>query len=288
MSQYSSPKIWGPHFWYMLRCVANNYPLSPSPEDAVHVKNFFNELQYLLPCEICKYTYRQHINKNPIDKKLGSRADLIDWVEIIFEETKKVIGDKRVKILDIYEEVTEMQPIKKVVRSTKQDQIDLKIKKEIPLPPQTSTIIQPIKKPVTPAIIKEKKVLHARVDKTVHQLSEPQENYFGMTNSGKKIDTDAIKNHRNIVINNPKQKKKFITNFVEEVIFRPVPMHNNIVPPELNTPIPKKPNTVLQKTDKNKLESNKYVKPYYIAPRTGNSNNRELTLTRKCKKCEDN
>ena len=60
MSQYSSPKIWGPHFWFILRCVAHNYPLNPTPEEANHVKNFFHELQYVLPCEVCKYTFKQH------------------------------------------------------------------------------------------------------------------------------------------------------------------------------------------------------------------------------------
>ena len=110
--QYSSPKIWGPHFWYMLRCIAHNYPLKPSSDDAEHVKTFFNELQYLLPCELCKYTFRQHFTKYPIDKGLINKASLIEWVETIYQETKKVIQDKRIKILDIYEEIDEVKPIK--------------------------------------------------------------------------------------------------------------------------------------------------------------------------------
>lgn len=112
MSEYSSPKIWGPHFWYMLRCIANNYPLNPTKEDAIHVRNYFNELQYILPCEICKYTFRQHFNRHPIEKGLYNKYTLIDWVETIYQETKKVIQDKRIKILDPEEDIERIEPIK--------------------------------------------------------------------------------------------------------------------------------------------------------------------------------
>lgn len=115
--QYSSPKIWGPHFWFMLRCIAYNYPLKPSQEDINHVKTFFDELQYLLPCELCKYTFRQHFTKHPIDKGLFNKASLIEWVETIYQETKKVIQDKRIKILDTYDELEEVKPIKIVYKS---------------------------------------------------------------------------------------------------------------------------------------------------------------------------
>lgn len=117
MSEYSSPKIWGPHFWYMLRCIANNYPLNPTKEDAVHVRNFFNELQYILPCEICKYTFRQHFNRHPIEKGLYNKHSLINWVETIYQETKKVIQDKRIKILDMDDDIERIEPIKPIIKS---------------------------------------------------------------------------------------------------------------------------------------------------------------------------
>jgi hypothetical protein len=95
----------------MLRCVANNYPLNPSGDDAIHVKSFFSELQYILPCEICKYTFKQHLGKHPLDKYLGSKSKIMEWVELMYEETKKVIRDKRIKILDVFEEKEILEPI---------------------------------------------------------------------------------------------------------------------------------------------------------------------------------
>lgn len=111
-NDYSSPKIWGPHYWYMMRCVAANYPLKPNDEDMKYAKVFYESFKYILPCELCKYSYLNHYNKHPIDKYLGSRHALMEWVEIIFQETKKVISDKRVRILDDNEEVEEGVKVK--------------------------------------------------------------------------------------------------------------------------------------------------------------------------------
>lgn len=110
--QYTSPKSWGPHFWFMLRCIAYNYPLKPSAEDANHARTFILELQYLLPCELCKYTFKQHFTKYPIDKGLINKASLMEWIETIYQETKKIIQDNRIKILDSYEEPDEVKPIR--------------------------------------------------------------------------------------------------------------------------------------------------------------------------------
>ena len=128
MDLYTSPKIWGPHLWYMLRCFANNYPINPTNNDATHMKIFFHELQYLLPCETCKYTYAQHINKNPIDNVLDSREKLIEWVERIYDVTKKEISDNRIRVLRHAEDEIEIKP--KKINHQKNKEKDVIIEKE--------------------------------------------------------------------------------------------------------------------------------------------------------------
>lgn len=100
MEQYTNPKIWGPHFWFMLRCITYNYPISPTKDEAAHMKKYFDELQYILPCEKCKYTFKQHYAKYPIDKYLSTKDRLIEWIEIMYQETAKSIKNNRVKIID--------------------------------------------------------------------------------------------------------------------------------------------------------------------------------------------
>lgn len=112
MDLYTSPKNWGPHFWYMMRCIAHNYPINPTINDARHTKIFYYEIQYILPCDICRYTFSQHLNKFPIDNNLDSREKLIEWVEHIYEMTKKDISENRVRVINNYDSDSDPKPLK--------------------------------------------------------------------------------------------------------------------------------------------------------------------------------
>ncbi len=117
MEQYTNPRIWGPHFWFILKCIVHNYPMSPTAQDKEHIESYFYELQFVLPCEKCKYTFKQHYNKYPINKYLSSKTKLIEWLELIYDETNRSISNNRVKILDEFIDTGEMMPIKQNVKS---------------------------------------------------------------------------------------------------------------------------------------------------------------------------
>jgi hypothetical protein len=123
MEQYSDPRIWGPHFWFILRCVVYNYPMSPTAADKQHMESFFSELQYTLPCEKCKYTFKQHYNKFPISKYLSDKNKLVEWLDLMYEETNRSIMNNRVKILDEYIDTGDMAPLKQVPKETKDKEL---------------------------------------------------------------------------------------------------------------------------------------------------------------------
>ncbi len=73
---------WGSHFWYVMRCIANNYPGRSDANYTKYTKSFLTGLQYLLPCEICKKNYARHLSKHPLDKYMNSKSDLIRWIAL--------------------------------------------------------------------------------------------------------------------------------------------------------------------------------------------------------------
>ena len=83
MNNYKSPKEWGPHFWYVMECIAHNYPDYPEYEDIVTTKTFYINLKNLLPCEKCKNNYKKSLYKYNIDNYLTCRSKLIQWVKVI-------------------------------------------------------------------------------------------------------------------------------------------------------------------------------------------------------------
>jgi hypothetical protein len=89
---YTDPKSWGPHFWFMMRCVANNYSQNPSSQERRHVIDFYNNLKYVLPCKNCAFKYKNQIEKYPVADYSKNKNMLMDWVEMIYQNTDR---DKR-------------------------------------------------------------------------------------------------------------------------------------------------------------------------------------------------
>ncbi len=72
--------IWGPNLWFSLHTMTFTYPLKPKPEDKKNVKTFFESLQYMIPCSVCKKNYKRHLKEYPIDNSLDSRKSLVYWL----------------------------------------------------------------------------------------------------------------------------------------------------------------------------------------------------------------
>jgi hypothetical protein len=98
--EYVYPKYWGPHFWFMMRCIAYNYPDDPTLEEAEIARSFFNGFKNNLPCLKCQSAYRYHLKENPVEGALKNRDELMKWVECIYLETKKAIDQVKKEDLD--------------------------------------------------------------------------------------------------------------------------------------------------------------------------------------------
>ena len=76
-----NPKIWGPKAWFFIETIILSYPNNPTLNDKTIFKNFFNSLANILPCEKCRYNYKNHIKSNPLnDDILFNKNNLIEWI----------------------------------------------------------------------------------------------------------------------------------------------------------------------------------------------------------------
>jgi len=85
-NKYSDPKEWGPHFWYVMKCIAFNYSENPNPSEILNTKSFYINLKNLLPCDECKNNYKNSLKKYNIDNYLHCRHKLMEWVKLIQED----------------------------------------------------------------------------------------------------------------------------------------------------------------------------------------------------------
>ena len=102
----SGPNVWGPYGWKFIHYVTLGYPNNPSNEDKLKYLNFFNALQYVLPCSICSKHFQDHIKQYPLtDDILSDKRKFINW-GIFMHNLVNVSNNKKVYSMeDGYEEI---------------------------------------------------------------------------------------------------------------------------------------------------------------------------------------
>ena len=73
------PQVWGPFFWHTIHIAAMGYPEKPTYSQKKAAKEFFEAISSLLPCEVCRTHYAQHLALKPITPFLDRRQDLFRW-----------------------------------------------------------------------------------------------------------------------------------------------------------------------------------------------------------------
>ena len=89
------PEVWGPFFWHTIHIVALGYPSEPTYSDKKAAKDFFESLQSLVPCPICRTHYISHLAKIPIGPSLDSRKELFRWTIDLHNEVNQMLGKRK-------------------------------------------------------------------------------------------------------------------------------------------------------------------------------------------------
>lgn len=76
-------RFWGPSAWKLMHLVAYNYPDKPSKEEINNYGMFYNNLKYILPCKYCRISLDKFMSEIPLEKYIGSRKKLTEWVYLI-------------------------------------------------------------------------------------------------------------------------------------------------------------------------------------------------------------
>lgn len=93
------PDIWGKHLWFSIHFIAQDYPKTPTHDEMIAYKDFFDNLWKVIPCYKCGVNYKRHLQELPIDDHLGSREDLFAWTVELHNIVNRELG-KPIMTLD--------------------------------------------------------------------------------------------------------------------------------------------------------------------------------------------
>ena len=88
-----NPKVWGPHYWFVLHTIANTYPLAPNDVTKKKYYDFIQNLPLLLPIEEIGNSFAKYLDKFPVTPYLDSRPSFIKWMHFIHNKINVSIGE---------------------------------------------------------------------------------------------------------------------------------------------------------------------------------------------------
>ena len=88
------PSVWGPFFWHTIHIAALGYSQEPNYSEKKAMKDFFESLQIIIPCPICRTHYISHLAKLPIGPSLDSRKDLFRWTINLHNDVNTMLGKR--------------------------------------------------------------------------------------------------------------------------------------------------------------------------------------------------
>lgn len=98
------PQDWGPNLWKSIHYIALAYPELPSHEEKINYKNFYINLQHIIPCKYCRIHYEEHLQELPmIDLYLDTKIRLFEWTVMLHNKVNKILNKKEYTLKEAYE-----------------------------------------------------------------------------------------------------------------------------------------------------------------------------------------
>ena len=104
---YLDPKIWGPHYWFVLHTIAITYPIHPNEVTKKKYYDFIQSLPLFLPVSEIGDSFSKFIDKYPVTPYLDSRESFVRWMHFIHNKINTALGMSEMdmdKALEIYYE----------------------------------------------------------------------------------------------------------------------------------------------------------------------------------------
>ena len=101
------PRIWGPHYWFVLHTIALTYPERPNDVIKKKYYDFIQNLPLFLPVPSISNYFVTFLDKYPVTPYLDSRSSFIKWMHFIHNQINLAVGTKQISLeesLRLYDE----------------------------------------------------------------------------------------------------------------------------------------------------------------------------------------
>ena len=94
------PKVWGPHYWFVLQTIALTYPIHPNDVSKKKYYDFIQNLPIFIPDLKIGNEFSEIITQFPVTPYLDSRSSFNKWIHFIHNKINIITGKPEMNILD--------------------------------------------------------------------------------------------------------------------------------------------------------------------------------------------
>ena len=118
------PKIWGPHYWFVLHTIALNYPLHPNETSKKKYYDLVQNLPIFIPIENMGNLFSKLLDKYPVTPYLDSRDSFIKWMYFIHNQVNLSLNIPEKTLQDTLQEYYKLYDTKEVQLKNKFIQLE--------------------------------------------------------------------------------------------------------------------------------------------------------------------
>ena len=95
-----SSLIWGPKFWFLLHCIAYNYPDTPNPITKRKYYDLIQNIPLFIPDVEMGDNFSVFLDKYPVSPYLCSRDSFMRWVHFIHNKVNNLMGKEEISLYE--------------------------------------------------------------------------------------------------------------------------------------------------------------------------------------------
>ena len=99
-----NPKVWGPHYWFVLHTIALTYPVNPNETIKKKYYDFIQNLPLFIPIENMGNFLSKLLDTYPVTPYLDSREEFIKWMYFIHNRVNKELDYKQISLSESLEQ----------------------------------------------------------------------------------------------------------------------------------------------------------------------------------------
>lgn len=108
------PKIWGPHYWFVLHTITLTYPVKPNETVKKKYYDLIQNLPIFIPVDEIGNIFSSFLDKYPVTPYLTNRDSFVRWMHFIHNKVNVHVGKPEISLataLEIYRNEYKPKPV---------------------------------------------------------------------------------------------------------------------------------------------------------------------------------